>query len=1042
MEITLITGLDGSGKSTIFSRISQIKNSPVGIIQVPHINLEMLEKNTALFDLANFINQLGNYADKENFPQVKAIALFGSMLLFKDLLKNCSERGFTTVFCERHPLLDTPVYAAFYASKLNPENLPADIISKFDQKETGYFNELTKLLPAEFPPAEHPFTTLCKFIYEWFHVSGKKEIADLEKLFGLKLPNRIFYLRAEPEVLYERLSKRNVLEPHEKLETLTKLDVVYSVCLDAIKKTGQSKVFRIDASLFSKLDQFTNSLLRELSEGDTKLKAFMNNYPVVPGRGLVTPSATKLRLDHLKKEGLDLEQIPRSGLNLKDIQNNIESFVGSVEIPLGIVGPLIYRNENTFEEVFCLAGTLEGALVASMNRGAKAISMCGGFRAEVIHQKMVRCPMFHLSSIEEALIFKRWIAENFLTIKKEAQKHSNHAVLNEINVLLTGKTAHARFVYSTGDAAGQNMTTTCTWHAMLWMIENFRKDKDIDIAQYVIEGNGSSDKKVSAYSVLHGRGAHVIAECFLSENIINKVLRTTSLAIINCYTPSLAATRMDGMSGYNINVANAIAAIFVATGQDLASIHESSTAVLNIEKTENGLYLSLNLPTLVIGTVGGGVNLPKQSEALKLMNCFGSGKSERFAKLIAGFALSLEISTYAAIVSGEFAKAHEKLGRNKPVKWLLRSEINETFIKKHLQYNMDVNSIKEIFVDEVDSIENGIITTITGRASKKLIGFIPVKILLNNNETKNVLIKSKATDTEVINGLHLMAASIDPGLSDLIVKFKENLEYNNCHKKEIIIYEALNRSGYKNIPKFYGAYVNEDKDAYLILQEMLDPAELILFNSENHPELWSPENINKCINAVSEFHLKFENEEERKVFPLIVPFEISSAKSLYEKIISILINDEDSPVLKERLREMYGMLNETGSQKNNLPLTIVHNDFNPRNVAIRKNGKVCIYDWELVALNIPHRDIVEFLSFTLPDGFTKNQFIGHLKYHYSVAGKNIQWETWKKGYLNAVKEYLVTRVSFYKVAGILMKLKFSNRVLNNCFIMINYLKEN
>ena len=115
------------------------------------------------------------------------------------------------------------------------------------------------------------------------------------------------------------------------------------------------------------------------------------------------------------------------------------------------------------------------------------------------------------------------------------------------------------------------------------------------------------------------------------------------------------------MAGYNINLANAIAAIFVATGQDLASVHESSIGILKLERKDDGLYLQLTLPNLVIGTVGGGTHLTKQSEALAMMGCLGSGKVNRFAQLIAGFALGLEISTYAAIVSGEFAKAHEKL---------------------------------------------------------------------------------------------------------------------------------------------------------------------------------------------------------------------------------------------------------------------------------------------------------------------------------------------------------------------------------------------
>ena len=190
----------------------------------------------------------------------------------------------------------------------------------------------------------------------------------------------------------------------------------------------------------------------------------------------------------------------------------------------------------------------------------------------------------------------------------------------------------------------------------------------------------------SFYAIQNGRGCHVISECFLTNEIIEKTLRTNAEDMFRSFNHSMAISRLDGMIGYNINVANAIAGIFAATGQDLASIHESSTAVLQMENTTEGLYVSLTLPNLVVGTVGGGTHLPVASRVLELMGCKGAGKVERFAKLIAGYALGIEISTLAAIVSGQFARAHQKLGRNKPVKWLLRSEVTEDFFKANMPY--------------------------------------------------------------------------------------------------------------------------------------------------------------------------------------------------------------------------------------------------------------------------------------------------------------------------------------------------------------------
>ena len=168
-------------------------------------------------------------------------------------------------------------------------------------------------------------------------------------------------------------------------------------------------------------------------------------------------------------------------------------------------------------------------------------------------------------------------------------------------------------------------------------------------------------------NINQGRGIHVISECELLEEEINQLLRTTSDAFMTSFNASATISRLDGMIGHNLNVANIVAGVFAATGQDLACIHESSVGVLTVDKTERGLYLCLHLPTLVVGTVGGGTHLAAQNEALNLMGCSGTGKVKRFAEMIAGFALALEISTFAAIVGGQFAAAHERLGRNKPV---------------------------------------------------------------------------------------------------------------------------------------------------------------------------------------------------------------------------------------------------------------------------------------------------------------------------------------------------------------------------------------
>jgi hydroxymethylglutaryl-CoA reductase (NADPH) len=770
-------------------------------------------------------------------------------------------------------------------------------------------------------------------------------------------------------------------------------------------------------------------MLRLLSKNDMK-----DIYPIVPGRGLVTDTAKTLRLGYLELKDLGLREIPKGLLKTEDIRNNIESHIGSIEIPIGLVGPLLFNNNNNKEEyVHTLLGTLEGALVASMNRGAKCVSLSGGFSASVIHQKMIRTPMFIFESLREGVQFIAWVKDRFKEIKKIAESYSNHAKLESINPFLIGKSVHLKFVYTTGDASGQNMTTSCTWQSVLWIQDQFEKDTEVNIIHSIIEGNGASDKKVSNFSINHGRGIHVVAEVHLKEEVIEKVLRTSSKEFVRCFGQSVAMSQIDGMVGYNINVANAIAGIFAATGQDLGCIHESSCGVLNIEQTEDGLYLSLNLPSLVIGTVGGGTHLSKQREALSIMGCAGNGKVNRFAQLIAGFALSLEISTYAAIVSGQFAKSHEKLGRNKPKNWLLKSEIDRDFIQNILKDEV----VKDINLTEVPDVDNGILTTLASKVSKKLIGFTSVLIETDEKKIK-ALIKSKPLDDEVYRGLHFMASNIDVELADLIDKYADQLEYKKCHLKELELYRLIDELGLDISPRFYGAFRNTKREIYLIVNELLDQEKLTLFNSENSPELWNQEHINNVIKSISSFHQKIRGKLSGN--SSVKEFNPFDCKDLYVKLIDLIINDAESEEEKKSAKLLTQYLSDLKEQPD-LEKTIVHNDFNPRNVAIRETGDVCIYDWELAIVGLPHRDIVEFLSFTLSENFTNEELDAYLKFHFQLANhNNTLWEKWKEGYEYALKEYLVTRVSFYVVGSILINYEFASRILRVSLKMLSVLK--
>jgi hydroxymethylglutaryl-CoA reductase (NADPH) len=249
----------------------------------------------------------------------------------------------------------------------------------------------------------------------------------------------------------------------------------------------------------------------------------LNKCSNIPGKGLMNPDSHQQRIGYLKTFDINFEPVLNTTLKLDEVKNNIESFIGSIEIPIGIVGPLLMKNEaGVKQEIFGAVGTTEGALVASMCRGTKAINDSGGFKASMLYQKMVRTPMFTFETLYQAIEFEAWIGNNFPPISKVTKDYSNHADLLEIKSYVIGKIVHLKFIYSTGDASGQNMTTTCTWHACLWIEEHFNQQHSFPITRYVIDGNGASDKKVSYYSMQSGRGVHVISECFLANEAIIK----------------------------------------------------------------------------------------------------------------------------------------------------------------------------------------------------------------------------------------------------------------------------------------------------------------------------------------------------------------------------------------------------------------------------------------------------------------------------------------------------------------------------------------
>jgi thymidylate kinase len=251
MKLILLTGLDGSGKSTLLSKLEKVSvDKPIAYLRVPKIDSELFRHNKMLYNVTLFINHMHIEADHLKKTQLKVIALFSSMLVFKELLKELTHNDIQLVFCERHPLIDTGVYAKFYSGKMNPADLPQNILTDIESKYSNEISCLLNLIGIQ-KSRDTPIFNLLQYIHNWFSVNQKHELNDLQQLFGVGLPDKIIYLSASPHILMERLNKRAVLEAHESEEVFKKLIPAY----EKIFSEANVAIEKIDANSFTNLNQ-------------------------------------------------------------------------------------------------------------------------------------------------------------------------------------------------------------------------------------------------------------------------------------------------------------------------------------------------------------------------------------------------------------------------------------------------------------------------------------------------------------------------------------------------------------------------------------------------------------------------------------------------------------------------------------------------------------------------------------------------------------------------------------------------------------------
>ena len=356
--------------------------------------------------------------------------------------------------------------------------------------------------------------------------------------------------------------------------------------------------------------------------------------------------------------GTKLDSISRYGFEPELASKNIENMIGTVQIPLGYAGPMRIDGEYAQGEFLIPLATTEGALVASISRGMSVINAAGGARTMVFSDAMTRAPVLKVDGIKHSKDVMDWIESHMEDIDRTVAGTTSHGKLVDLEFFPDGRSLYLRLSFDTADAMGMNMATIAS-EAVCRLIE-----KETGAVMVSVSGNMCSDKKPAAINMISGRGKIVIAEARIPKDIVESKLHTTTAAIVDTnYRKNLVGSSLSGTLGANAHAANMVAAFYIATGQDPAQVVGGSMTLTSCEDVDGDLYISVRMPAVEVGTVGGGTSLPCQSEALEMIGCKGSGKAKKLSEIVASTVLAGELSTLAAQAAGQLGQAHKALGR-------------------------------------------------------------------------------------------------------------------------------------------------------------------------------------------------------------------------------------------------------------------------------------------------------------------------------------------------------------------------------------------
>ena len=384
--------------------------------------------------------------------------------------------------------------------------------------------------------------------------------------------------------------------------------------------------------------------------------------PRDPDNDYTDETSAKRRAFVAEHTGADLHHVGSYSFDPARLPGNIENFTGIAQVPIGVAGPLLIHGEHARGEFYVPLATTEGSLVASYNRGMRLLTESGGVTVTIVEAHMQRSPVFVFDDARAARDFGEWVAEHVEQIRAAAEATTHTGRLQYIGQYQVGPLRYLRFNYATGDAAGQNMTGKATYAGCLWIRQNHPAHP-----RFILSGNIDTDKKHSHMNLLHTRGKRVVAEAVIKRAALQQIMHIDTTDLNWARAISATGSFLAGSANNAAHAANGIAAMFIACGQDAANVAESHAGIAYTRLLDDGdYYWSMTLPSLIVGTVGGGTGLATQRECLEMLGCCGPGKAEKFAEIVAAVVLAGETSLGSAVLAGDWVRAHDAYGRNRP----------------------------------------------------------------------------------------------------------------------------------------------------------------------------------------------------------------------------------------------------------------------------------------------------------------------------------------------------------------------------------------